>query len=235
MPSFWAFESFSFLLFHLCGVIEQHHALYPICLYSQCRDHVLTPLTCLHGVNTEVADFCHSDSIIPKYAIMSLQSSSCESVSASFMEWLQCSKLPLSREILINIIMHSNHTQIVTHGLCIVWHCIAWRRKCYSMHIYMRSVPKETTDREQQFWWLMKSEIKSYKDTEVTLILLHHICESEGWNKLLLSFVTLYSLQHKVPQLSMWSLHVVPVPVWVSPGSLLVQVVLLPLTLCLQG
>lgn len=163
-------------------------------------------------LNTGVADFCHSATTIPKYAIMSLQSS-CEPVSASFKEWLQYSKLPLRREILINM-------QIVTQGLCIVWHCMAWSTKCRSVHIYRLSVPEETAVREQQFRWLMKREIKSYKDA-VTLILLHHICESERWKKLLLSSVTVYGLQHKVPQLSTWSLHVVPMPGWVSPGSLL--------------
>lgn len=38
------------------------------------------------------------------------------------------------------------------------------------MHIYMHGVPEETAEREQQFRRLMKREIKSSKDTEVTLL-----------------------------------------------------------------
>lgn len=50
------------------------------------------------------------------------------------------------------------------------------------MHIYVRSVPQETTEAEQEFLLLMKAEIKSNKETEVPLLLsvltVHHICRN---------------------------------------------------------
>lgn len=153
-------------------------------------------------LNTGATDFCHSACTIPKYAIMSLLSS-CEPASASFREWLQCSTLPLNREILIN-------TEIVTHGLCIVWHCLAWSTKCRSVHIYIRSVPQETAEREQRFWWLMKREIVIQGRCCANLVTEHiRVRKMIKFAFVIFYYTLLSSLQHKVPQRSTWSPHAI--------------------------
>lgn len=128
----------------------------------------------LTALNTEVADFCHFTQVAKHLSLCSL-----------LLLWSLCLFHSLSdssvqrchwAEILINIIMNSNHMQIVTRGLCI--HCLTRYGMKYKVsldaHLHAQCSRTVLVVNEER-----DKVIEGHQSYTVITILLYNICESE--------------------------------------------------------